>query len=140
MATNSIIIKFPGDRQIRFSLYLDAAPVTCEAFCKALPFQLKLLHAKVSGQELWSPNGPSLDIIQENATVFLDAGEIAIGPLKPARNKLPRSIGIFYGDGKLVDCANVFAKVYEEDMVALKNIGEQVWLESAPVVTFEVYV
>jgi hypothetical protein len=61
------IIKTSGNKTIRFNFYLEAAPVTCDAFAKLLPFTRSFLHARVSGQEVWTDSAPPLDIIQENA-------------------------------------------------------------------------
>lgn len=131
LSMHSFAIRFAEKKEIKFRLYLDKAPFTCDAFWKALPFELKILHAKISGQEIWSPDAPKLNIIQENATIFADAGEVVIAPILPERNKITGCIGIFYGEGKLLDCANVFAKVYEEDLNALKKTGEEIWLNGS---------
>ena len=63
------IIKAPDYRVIHFKFYLETAPVTCNAFARLLPFTRTFLHARVSGQEIWTDEPPPLDIIQENATI-----------------------------------------------------------------------
>src|SRR3954453_10185258 len=98
-------------KEIRFNYYLDVAPVTCKAFEQILPFTRIFYHAKISGQEIWIDNVPQLDIIQENASVFTQPGEVVFGPVKPIRTKTANCFGIYYGDGKGLDAANIFAKV-----------------------------
>ncbi len=133
---NGFKIKTNKGIEIRFRYYSEA-PVTSKAFNDALPFSLTIMHAKVSGQELWSDKAPALDIIQENASVFAEPGEFVVAPVKPDRNKVKNCLGIFYGEGKLVDCCNFFAKVYEEDFQILKEFGEKIWREGFQEVQFE---
>src|SRR4051812_6293041 len=121
------ILRTSNNQTIRFSYYLDAAPVTSKAFAVLLPFTRTLMHARVSGQEVWIDSAPSLDIIQENASVFTEPGEVVFGPLKPLRTKTSNCMGIYYGEGRGLDCCNIFAKVFEEDMELLKTLGETIW-------------
>src|ERR1700733_1222618 len=131
------IIKTSGNRMIRFGFYLEIAPVTCYAFAKLLPFTRTFLHARVSGQEIWTDNPPRLDIIQENASVFIEPGEVVFGPLRPARAKTANCMGIYYGEGKGLDCCNIFAKVLDEDMDLLKTLGDSIWKHGAEAIIFE---
>lgn len=122
---------------IRFDLYWDSAPVTCEAFIKTLPFSRTFFHARQSGLEIWIDNAPELDIIQENASVFTEPGEIVIGPLKPARAKTSKCLGIYYGEGKGIDCCNIFGKVATEDMHKLQALGSSIWTSGKQELKFE---
>jgi hypothetical protein len=36
-------------------------------------------------------------------------------------------MGIYYGEGKGLDAANIFAKVIEGDLEKLKELGQQIW-------------
>ena len=130
-------IKTKDGQVIRFSYYLAEAPVTSTAFAATLPFTRTFLHARVSGQEIWIDNAPELDIIQENSSVFMSAGEVAIGPVKPTRNKVGKCMGILYGEGHLLDCSNIFAKAFDEDLPALKILGESIWKKGVQELEFE---
>jgi Protein of unknown function (DUF3830) len=130
------IISTPDNQSIHFRLYVDA-PLTIAAFANALPFSAIFFHARISGEEIWTAEGPGLDVIQENASVFAEPGEIVIGQVKPGRNKISNCIGIFYGDGKLLDCGNIFAKVFEEDLPLLKSLGDKIWKQGAQELAFE---
>lgn len=130
-------IKTTGGQTVRFQYYTAEAPVTCEAFAATLPFTRTFMHARVSGQEIWIDDAPELDIIQENASVFVAAGEVSIGPMKPARNKVCKCMGIVYGEGHFLDCSNIFAKVLDEDLPALKALGEQIWKQGVQELVFE---
>jgi len=128
--------KLKDGTTIRFSYYQDA-PHTCAAFDKQLPFTRNFMHARVSGQEIWIDDAPELDIIQENASVFTEPGEVVLGPLKPARTKTSKCMGIYYGPGQGLDCCNIFARVWPEDAALLEKLGNQVWKEGTQILTFE---
>lgn len=117
--------------EIKFLLYLQEAPITSRAFMEILPFTRTFLHARVSGQEIWIDNVPQLDIIQENASVFVECGEVVFGPSKPSRAKTANCFGIYYGDGKGLDACNIFAKVVSEDLEKLKALGNNIWMKGA---------
>ena len=134
---SGFLLKTPNGGKIRFRYYKTEAPVTCAAFETLLPFTRTFVHARVSGQEIWIDNAPELDIIQENASVFTEPGEVVYGPLKPKRTKTSNCMGIYYGEGKGLDCCNIFAMVFDEDMPLLKTLGNQVWKNGMQELTFE---
>jgi len=114
-------------QEIRFNFYLDTAPTTSKAFIEILPFTRMFYHARVSGQEIWIDNVPPLDIIQENASVFTEPGEVVFGPKKPIRSKTSNCFGIYYGNGKGLDACNIFAKVFDADKQKLIDLGSSIW-------------
>lgn len=120
-------ITTPDNQEIHFELYFDSAPVTSQAFLTILPFTRTFYHARVSGQEIWIDDVPQLDIIQENASVFAEPGEVVFGPTKPLRAKTANCFGIYYGDGKGLDACNIFAKVLESDKQKLFDLGNRIW-------------
>ncbi len=130
-------IKTKDGEKIRFAYYISDAPVTSKAFDDALPYTETFYHAKVSGEEIWTDKAPELNIIQENSSVFIQAGEVVIGPIGPFRNKVIKCMGIMYGEGKLLDCGNIFAKVYDEDLSSLKVVCKKFWSEGFHELTFE---
>ena len=134
---NGFQVKTSYGAIIRFSYYINEAPLTSAAFAATLPFTRQFLHARVSGQEIWIDNAPGLDVIQENASVFVAPGEVAIGPLLPARNKVSKCMGILYGEGHFLDCSNIFAKVYDEDLSLLQELGNKTWKEGVQELVFE---
>src|ERR1700744_835590 len=116
------ILKTKDNIQIRFAYYVDA-PATAQAFAALLPFTRTFMHARVSGEEVWIDEAPPLDVIQENASVFTEPGEVVYGPSKPERVKTANCMGIYYGSGKGLDACNIFARVYEEDRQLLADLG-----------------
>lgn len=122
-------------QEIKFGFYMDVAPVTCKAFVDILPFTRTFYHARVSGQEIWIDNVPKLDIIQENASIFTEPGEVVFGPTKPIRAKTANCFGIYYGDGKGLDVGNIFARVFESDRQKLIDLGNSIWKYGAQELT-----
>jgi hypothetical protein len=116
-----------NEDEIHFKFYLDEAPVTCKAFQEILPFSRVFYHARVSGLEIWIDHVPALNIIQENASVFAEPGEVVVGPSKPSRVKTANCFGIYYGEGKGLDAANIFARVVDADMKKLQELGDRIW-------------
>lgn len=113
--------------EIEFDFYDTAAPITSAAFRTILPFTRTFNHARVSGQEIWIDDVPQLDIIQENASVFTEPGEVVFGPTKPNRAKTANCFGIYYGEGKGLDACNIFAKVVDKDKQKLLDLGNDIW-------------
>jgi hypothetical protein len=127
----------PDGVRIRFQYYLDQAPLTCEAFAKQLPFSRLFLHARYSGSEIWTGDMPPINVIQENASVWVCSGEVVVGPESAKRTSTINCLGIYYGEGKGVDACNIFAMVLEEDRDALAQLGELIWKSGELELTFE---
>jgi Protein of unknown function (DUF3830) len=123
------------NQEIRCECYFNTAPVTSKAFLSVLPFTRTFHHARVSGQEIWIDDVPKLDIIQENASVFTEPGEVVFGPTKPIRAKTANCFGIYYGDGKGLDACNIFARVIESDRQKLIDLGNTIWKNGSQVLT-----
>ena len=115
------------NQEITFEFYTNVAPLTCKAFIDILPFTRSFYHARISGQEIWIDNVPKLDIIQENASIFTEPGEVVFGPSKPTRVKTANCFGIYYGEGKGLDACNIFARVVEGDKQKLIDLGNRIW-------------
>lgn len=123
------------NEEITFEFYLEVAPNTCAAFLSLLPFKRTFYHARVSGQEIWFDDLPSLNIIQENASVFTMPGEVVLGPASPERSKTKNCFGIYYGEGKGLDACNIFAKVVESDREKLIKLGDEIWRNGTKEIT-----
>jgi hypothetical protein len=122
---------------IKFRCYDEEAPKTTAAFLKLLPFSKVFFHARYSGQEIWIDDAPELNIIQENASVFTETGEVVFGPSLPARVKTRNCLGIYYGDGRGLDACNIFAKVVDEDLEKLVELGNKIWRQGETKLTFK---
>ncbi len=59
----------------------EAAPLTCEAFLKLLPFTNRLVHVRWSGEAVWVPLGDlALGVPAENATSYPSPGQVILYP------------------------------------------------------------
>jgi Protein of unknown function (DUF3830) len=57
----------------------EAAPLTCEAFLKLLPFTNRLVHVRWSGEAVWVPLGDlALGVPAENATSYPSPGQVIL--------------------------------------------------------------
>jgi hypothetical protein len=131
------LLKTPTGETIRFRYYTEAAPATVAAFEQQLPFTRTFMHARVSGQEIWIDDAPPVDVIQENASVFTEPGEIVLGPINSTRARTAGCLGIYYGEGKGLDACNIFGKVFEEDLEKLKELGNNIWRNGVQELRFE---
>jgi hypothetical protein len=134
---NGFTLRADNRAPIRFLFYLDSAPQTCQAFALLLPFTRIFVHARTSGQEVWTDDSPPLDVIQENASIFTEPGEAVIGPCRPLRTRTANCMGIYYGEGKGLDACNIFAKVFDEDLGKLRDLGMAIWTQGAREIHFE---
>jgi Protein of unknown function (DUF3830) len=58
-----------------------AAPKTCAAFCKALPFRSKIVHVRWSGEGVWMPLGDlDFGVDYENHTSYPAPGQVILYP------------------------------------------------------------
>ena len=54
-----------------------AAPQTCAAFRRLLPFSSQVIHVRWSGEAVWAPLGDlSIGVTPENATSYPHPGEV----------------------------------------------------------------
>jgi hypothetical protein len=54
-----------------------AAPLTCAAFRRRLPFVSQVIHVRWSGEAIWAPLGDlSMGVAAENATTYPHPGEV----------------------------------------------------------------
>lgn len=59
----------------------EAAPQTCAAFRRLLPYQQRIIHARWSGEACWIPLGDfDLNVPHENHTSYPSRGEILFYP------------------------------------------------------------
>ena len=58
-----------------------AAPKTCAAFCKALPFVSRIVHVRWSGEAVWIPLGEhDFGVGYENHTSYPAPGQVILYP------------------------------------------------------------
>lgn len=108
--------------RIKFKINKKEAPKTYKAFVKRLPLKRKFVHAKISGEEIWT-YGPKIKVIQENASVRLRPGELGYAPFVK-RSDISNAIAIVYGRAVLWDSVNVFARASGSNLKNLKKLAK----------------
>src|ERR671921_2149963 len=70
-----------GDVSFVARLETEAAPKTCAAFVRALPFVSKIVHVRWSGEGVWMPLGDlDFGVGYENHTSYPAPGQIILYP------------------------------------------------------------
>jgi hypothetical protein len=66
-----------GAQRFAARFHTAAAPQTCAAFRRLLPFTSQVIHVRWSGEALWAPLGSlSIGVASENATTYPHPGEV----------------------------------------------------------------
>ena len=75
------LIVTAGPFKFGAKLEREAAPQTCAAFLKHLPFISKIIHVRWSGEGVWMPLGDlNFGVGYENNTCYPSAGQIILYP------------------------------------------------------------
>jgi hypothetical protein len=75
-------------------LELEAAPKTCKAFIKALPFKSSFVHVRWSGEGVWVPLGErDFGVGYENHTSFPAPGHMLLYPTGISETELIMAYG-----------------------------------------------
>jgi Protein of unknown function (DUF3830) len=75
-------------------LELEAAPKTCKAFIKALPFKSSFVHVRWSGEGVWVPLGDrDFGVGYENHTSFPAPGHMLLYPTGISETELIMAYG-----------------------------------------------
>ena len=118
----------------------EAAPRTCAAFAKLLPFRQMLIQARWSGESDWVPLGDlDVGIGVENATCYPAPGEILLYPGGYSETEILFPYGATCFASKLGQLAgNHFLTIVEgNDAGQLKEVGRKVLWEGAQEILFE---
>ena len=76
---NLVVTAGPFTFAARFEI--DAAPQTCAAFRRAMPFESKAVHVRWSGEAVWLPLGElDFGVGYENHTSFPAPGQVILYP------------------------------------------------------------
>ncbi|PZU92925.1 MAG: DUF3830 domain-containing protein [Chelatococcus sp.] len=75
------LIVTAGPYSFEGRLELDAAPKTCAAFLRHMPFESKFVHVRWSGEGVWMPLGElDFGVGYENHTSYPAPGQIILYP------------------------------------------------------------
>jgi hypothetical protein len=116
----------------------EAAPKTCAAFAKLLPFRQKLIQARWSGEAAWVPLGDfEVGVGFENHTSHPGAGEILLYPGGFSETEILFPYGGTLFASKMGQLAGNHFLTIVEGREHFKEVGRLVLWEGAQDIAFE---
>lgn len=120
----------------RFSARFEstAAPLTCAAFRRVLPFASEVIHVRWSGEALWAPLGDlSIGVGAENATTYPHRGEVLWYPGGVSETELLIAYGRTHFASKAGPLAGNHFLTITDGLERLPEVGRQVlWHGALP--------
>jgi hypothetical protein len=115
-----------------------AAPHTCAAFRRLLPFVSQVIHVRWSGEAIWAPLGDlSIGVAPENATTYPHPGEVLWYPGGVSETELLIAYGRTHFASKAGPLAGNHFLTVTEGLERLTEIGKHVLWQGALPVTIE---
>lgn len=119
-------------------LELEAAPATCQAFTKLLPFRNKIIHARWSGEACWIPLGDfKVGVDFENHTSHPSRGDILLYPGGLSETEILFPYGSTCFAAKVGQLAGNHFLTVIEGQHQLPEMGRRVLWEGAQDIVFE---
>jgi len=119
---------------LEFTAHLEeaAAPKTCDAFRRLLPFKMKLLHCGWSGEACWVPLGKwDAPLDAENQTSHPASGQILLYAAGPSEPELLIPYGACVFNSKIGQLeGNHFLTIADDDE-RLRELGRLVLWQGA---------
>lgn len=115
-----------------------AAPQTCAAFRRLLPFVSRVIHVRWSGEAVWAPLGDlSIGVAPENATTYPHPGEVLWYPGGVSETELLIAYGRTHFASKAGSLAGNHFLTIIDGLDQLPEIGKHVLWHGALPVTIE---
>jgi hypothetical protein len=116
----------------------DAAPATCAAFRKLLPYRQKIIHARWSGEACWIPLGDfQLGVGYENHTSHPSRGDILFYPGGISETEILFPYGSACFASKMGQLAGNHFLTVVEGREQLYAMGRKVLWQGAQDIVFE---
>ena len=112
----------------------DAAPDTCAAFRRLLPFTSQVIHVRWSGEAVWVPLGDlSIGVAPENATTYPHPGDVLWYPGGVSETELLIAYGRTHFASKAGSLAGNHFLTITDGLDQLPQIGTHVlWHGAVP--------
>ena len=123
-----------GSQRLGARLDPAAAPDTCAAFRRLLPFTSQVIHVRWSGEAVWAPLGElSIGVTPENATTYPHPGEVLWYPGGVSETELLIAYGRTHFASKAGSLAGNHFLTITDGLEQLPGIGRQVlWHGALP--------
>src|SRR5258708_29311594 len=119
-------------------LEADAAPKTCAAFSRHLPFKSQVVHVRWSGEGVWIPLGDlDFSVGYENHTSYPAPGQIILYPGGISETEILLAYGAVHFASKVGQLAGNHFLTITEGRENLRPLGEQVLWQGAQDIVFE---
>lgn len=127
-----------GSWTFRARLEETAAPQTCTAFRKLLPYRQKIIHARWSGEACWIPLGEfDLGVGYENHTSHPSRGDILFYPGGYSETEILFPYGSAMFASKMGQLAGNHFLTIIEGQAQLPEMGRAVLWDGAQDIVFE---
>jgi hypothetical protein len=115
----------------------EAAPNTCAAFRRLLPFENKIIHVRWSGEAVWIPLGDlDLKLPFENATSYPAPGQILLYPGGPSETEILLAYGAVRFASKVGQLAGNHMITITSGLDRLRELGRLVLWQGAQPIRF----
>jgi hypothetical protein len=129
-----------GDEPLRFVARLeeDAAPNTCAAFRRQLPFKGEIVHCRWSGEAVWIPLGElDVGVGYENHTSHPAPGQFLLYPGGLSETEIIVAYGAACFSSKVGQLAGNHFLTVIDGLERLPELGRRALWEGAQRVVFE---
>jgi len=123
-----------GSHRLGARFETAAAPETCAAFRRLLPFTSQVIHVRWSGEAVWAPLGNlSIGVAPENATTYPHPGEVLWYPGGVSETELLIAYGRTHFASKAGSLAGNHFLTITDGLDRLPQIGNHVlWHGAVP--------
>lgn len=119
-------------------LELDAAPKTCAAFLRHLPFISQIVHVRWSGEGVWMPLGElDFGVGYENHTSYPAPGQIILYPGGISETEILLAYGGVHFASKVGQLAGNHFVTLTSGLENLYTLGRKTLMEGAQDIRFE---
>ena len=127
-----------GDVSFVARLETAAAPKTCAAFVRSLPFVSEIVHVRWSGEAVWMPLGDlDFGVGYENATSFPAPGQLILYPGGVSETEILLAYGPVCFASKMGQLAGNHFITLTSGLDRLAELGKTVLWKGAQKVRFE---
>lgn len=119
-------------------LEMEAAPTTCAAFLRKLPFEGQIVHVRWSGEGVWIPLGDyDFEVGYENHTSYPAPGQIILYPGGISETEILLAYGGVHFASKMGQLAGNHFITLTSGLENLLELGRTVLWQGAQTIRFE---
>src|SRR6476661_452799 len=132
------LIVTAGPFSFEGKLEMEAAPKTCAAFLRQMPFVSKIVHVRWSGEGVWMPLGDlDFGVGYENHTSYPAPGQVILYPGGISETEILLAYGGVHFASKMGQLAGNHFITLTSGLDRLPELGKTVLYKGAQKVRFE---